>query len=169
MRKTKNAEQIETPELPTEGKELFAKIATEKACFIKVIGDGVFGLSDGDFLIVEETNTLHENALSAFLVPDSEHYEMGYGYDNFGDLAYFDGAETQRFKKGKAQIVGVVIGVVKPIGRQFYAPTESESKELTFTCDECKKTIFGTREFVESLGWKLQDEHLCLNCDLKNE
>ena len=172
MRKTKNAKQQETPKFPDGRADLIARIDTDKVTFINVIGDSFecFGLSENDIALVAKTNVLDENALTAFLLSDCNSLRLGYPYDNFGDLAYFNGYEIQRYKKRKAEIYGIVIGVIKPITRRFGKVESDESDEFTFICDECKKTVFGTREFVESLGWKFQDDkQSCLNCDLKNE
>jgi hypothetical protein len=49
-----------------------------------------------------------------------------------------------------------------------------ENEKITAKCDECKKEMTGTRDFLRGLGWELRRNNstLCLNCrfgdDFKN-
>lgn len=135
-------------------------------------------LNGGDIIFYYPTSEIHENQVSLYSYPDTGHYLFGFLYENFGEIGildFQDGQYLKTVKRTEIKIAGFIVAVVKPFDARKlptypYEIKAEQPEEITVVCDECKKEIKGTKDFLKSEGWKLKkDETLCLNCDLGGE
>ena len=128
-----------------------------------------YGINDNDCVIVQKTTEYDENQLTAWVLvgPQNKSGLIGFAYDNFGDISIQLSLGIQRFKRRKIKLKGVVVGIVRCV-----SPKQEDTgttDEITAVCDQCKKQLTATREFIKAQGWKLKEnETICLHCDLKD-
>lgn len=74
------------------------------------------GVCKGDILVVRETSSLNENAITLWKTPHG-HFAM-FVYDNFGDITFYNKSGIQmRFKKTEVTLIGEAFCVQKPLPR----------------------------------------------------
>lgn len=131
------------------------------------------GINANDMLMIKQTQENDESQLSFWLILNTINCQMGFAFDNFGDISIHDGkGNFRRYKKKAVRMIGVVVGVVKPFGVQTSVEAAEESDagakdEITLTCSKCGKEMTGTKKFLRAQGWEIKgDNSLCVKCDL---
>lgn len=129
-----------------------------------------YGIAVGDALVVERASENDETRVSVWRNRRSSIIEdVGYAFDNFGDISVLTGGVIARYKKSKVIFVGFLVGVLKHFDDSTPPQPLNPSGEITVTCGKCPKNITGTTEFIRSEGWEImRDEKICVECYLKN-
>ncbi|MFN2390481.1 MAG: hypothetical protein ABR566_00790 [Pyrinomonadaceae bacterium] len=178
MRKNTENQQIKQKpfQFPDGSSKFVAQINEGEIDFCRMNGQEDFvhlGINVNDTLLFNKSKELNENQLTIWWLVKEEICDVGFAFDNFGDITlhngtgFYDEDSFRHYKKKEVRLLGVVIGVIKPFDAQNLEKSKPGSGEITAVCVRCKKQLTGTPEFIKSEGWELEkDKQICLTCDL---
>lgn len=167
-RKLTEAEKKRTTQLPDD-KDWSWRVKVDVTSFLTAIVDfPAIGVEAGDRFVVNFTTQIFEANLMVYQPTNKKDAYIGFLYDNFGDISAIGTNGMQmRFRKGEIDILGVVVGIIKPFDAAKFSPYEvHKPSELTAVCAKCGKSQTGDKKFLEAEGWELDGKTLCLQCDL---
>lgn len=174
-RNTRKSKEIqENYEFPVGTGDLEIQLKTGAISYHAVGNHDVFehlGVNANDILIYRHCSKVDEDQLAIWTEVDTGSYNLGFCYDNFGDITIHNKAERcARYKKKEIKLKGAVVGVIRAYNALNSDDTslDCEESEINISCSKCKREATGDKKFLRAEGWEIKgDETICLSCDLK--